>query len=175
MDTRNIRLLLAVALGTACTGSAFAQGDSAARKTDAADARGTAALQRNSVSDRALSAPGSGTYKETYAQPDVGVSSSPTPAIRPSPGEPVHASGTSRVAPVIENGTPMSYGQTGANAIGDTGGMTTGARGSAGIVAGGGGVHTRTGVVSPGANDGRARDAIPAGRTRGDQQPNAKE
>ena len=57
---------------------------------------------------------------------------------------------TSVPARVFGNGTQMSYGQSGANAIGNTGGLTTGPRGSAGAVAGGGGVHSGALVIPPG-------------------------
>jgi hypothetical protein len=69
------------------------------------------------------------------------------------------ARGSGPVSRLFGNGTPMSYGQTGANGIGNTGGLTTGPRGSAGAVAGGGGVHAGTVVIPPGpANAARTDD-----------------
>ena len=69
------------------------------------------------------------------------------------------ARGSGPVSRLFGNGTSMSYGQTGANAIGNTGGLTTGPRGSAGAVAGGGGVHAGTVVIAPGpANAARTDD-----------------
>ncbi len=60
---------------------------------------------------------------------------------------------TSAIAKLLGNGTPLSYDQGGANAIGDTGGLTTGAKGSAGALAGGGGIHVGAVVIPPGHVD----------------------
>jgi len=91
------------------------------------------------------------------------ITASPTqaPADEPQSGKhALPARGGGPVSRLFGNGTPMSYGQTGANAMGNTGGLTTGPRGSAGAVAGGGGVHAGTVVIPPGpANAARTDDA----------------
>jgi hypothetical protein len=154
-------LLVALTLALAASGAAWAQPartDSGAR---ALNERTSDVLQGNdAASDSALSAPGATTYTESYARPDMGVSASPTDAIRIDAIEPARR-GMSRLKPLIDNGTSMASGHTGANALGDTGGMTTGPGGSAGIVAGGGGVHTARGVTSAGPNNGRLSEDAP--------------
>jgi len=63
---------------------------------------------------------------------------------------PALPSRTGRMARLLGNGTALNYNQGGANAIGYTGGLTTGPRGSAGAYAGGGGVHAGAIVIPPG-------------------------
>lgn len=50
---------------------------------------------------------------------------------------------------LLGNGTPMNYGSAGANALGDTGGLTTGAKGGAGVLAGSGGVRAGAEAALP--------------------------
>lgn len=64
---------------------------------------------------------------------------------------------TGVVARVLGNGTALDYSQGGANALGNTGGLTTGASGSAGIVGGGGGVHSGQLVIAPAPINGAMR------------------
>jgi len=71
---------------------------------------------------------------------------------------PAMPSRSGRIARLLGNGTALDYGQGGANAIGNTGGVTTGAAGSAGALAGGGGVHAGAIVIPAGAVNGAMRD-----------------
>ncbi len=64
---------------------------------------------------------------------------------------------TGAVARVLGNGTALDYSQGGANALGNTGGLTTGASGPAGIVGGGGGVHSGQLVIPPAPINGAMR------------------
>jgi hypothetical protein len=64
---------------------------------------------------------------------------------------------TTRLARVLGNGTALNYGQGGANALGNTGGLTTGAMGNAGAVGGGSGVHAGAIVIAPGQVNGAMR------------------
>jgi len=94
-----------------------------------------------------LEAPDNG----SFAGPGV-ISASPTqPAADTHIGKralPRRSAGP--LARAMGNGTQMSYGESGANALGNTGGLTTGPLGSAGAVAGGGGVHSGGLVIAPG-------------------------
>ena len=63
---------------------------------------------------------------------------------------PALPSRTGPLARLLGNGTELNFNQGGANAIGYTGGLTTGAKGSAGAYAGGGGVHVGAVVIPPG-------------------------
>jgi len=60
-------------------------------------------------------------------------------------------------ARLLGNGTAMNYGESGANAVGNTGGLTTGPAGSAGAIAGGGGVHSGALVIPPGPTNAQKR------------------
>lgn len=102
---------------------------------------------------------------ESLDVPANGTLSGPGP-ITASPTRPAEAPGGKRALPtrstrlparLFGNGTAMNYGEAGANAIGNTGGLTTGPQGSAGAVAGGGGVHSGALVIPPGSVNGAMR------------------
>lgn len=79
------------------------------------------------------------------------ISASPTrPADAPVGKRAMPQRSSGATARLFGNGTAMSYGQAGANAIGNTGGLTTGPQGNAGAMAGGGGVHSGALVIPPG-------------------------
>ena len=91
-----------------------------------------------------VAGPGPITASPTRPAPDTahtGKHALPTRSTRP-------------LARFLGNGTRMNYGEAGANAIGNTGGLTTGPAGSAGAVAGGGGVHSGALVIPPGPVNG---------------------
>ncbi|HZQ63372.1 MAG TPA: hypothetical protein VFC24_18580 [Casimicrobiaceae bacterium] len=91
-----------------------------------------------------VAGPGPISASPTRPEPDtrhMGKHALPTRSARP-------------LAQLLGNGTAMSYGEAGANAIGNTGGLTTGPLGSAGATAGGGGVHSGALVIPPGAVNG---------------------
>jgi hypothetical protein len=130
---RSKPMLMAVALTLAAMQPAFAQVTPAnAQSLDAVD------LPSNAT----LSGPGP-------------ITASPTrPADAPTGKRAMPTRSTPLPARVLGNGTAMSYGEAGANAIGNTGGLTTGPQGSAGAVAGGGGVHSGALVIPPGPVNG---------------------
>ena len=83
------------------------------------------------------------------------ITASPTrPADVPAGKRALPTRSTGLPARLLGNGTAMNYGEGGANAIGNTGGLTTGPQGSAGAVAGGGGVHSGALGIPPGSVNG---------------------
>ena len=105
-----------------------------------------AALAQSGVTSSAVDLPANG----SMSGPGT-ISASPTrPAESPTGKRALPARSSGATARLLGNGTAMSYGQAGANAIGNTGGLTTGPQGSAGAVAGGGGVHSGALVIPPG-------------------------
>ncbi|MDQ6621719.1 MAG: hypothetical protein M3Z31_18845 [Pseudomonadota bacterium] len=131
MNTCARPFLLAVALGAASSSIAIAQ---------------TSSLDPSDLpSNASVSGPGP-------------IKASPTRS--PAAAAGVHALPSRSSGPAaraLVNGTNMSYGQAGANAMGNTGGLTTGPMGSAGAVAGGGGVHSGALVIPPGPTNAAMR------------------
>lgn len=128
--------LLAVA-GTASAASAVPQGSSALDAPDTAQ----------------LAGPG-----PIHASPTASTTDLPRGAA------PALPSRNGRMARLLGNGTALNYGQGGANAIGYTGGLTTGPEGNAGAYAGGGGVHAGALVIPPGQVNATMRSDDPRER-----------
>ena len=181
LHTKPLIFALALALGGA--GTALAQtstSDDGRNSTNWVKAPSYVSTQTQGTVPAAnpSSSANSANHTDTAPTPEMSGDDAVTPgafgaasgSVSSSPGSMPGDPGTWSMYParILNNGTPPGYRQGGANGMGNTGGMTTGPAGAAGVTSGaasnlGSGVILRVPAPDDGAmSDHAVKDAVPA-------------